>query len=721
MQALVLAGGEGTRLRPLTYTTPKPVMPLAGRPFLSFMLDWRARHGVDEVILSCGFLSDAVERVLGDIYDGMRLRYVVEEEPLGTAGPVRLAYDQGLLEERLLVLNGDVLTDIDLTAELGQHERTGARATLALFPVDDTASYGVVPTDAEGRVEAFLEKAEGEPPTNRINAGAYVVEREVVEGDPARRRGLVRARGLPGAGRRRAVRLPRRGLLDRHRDARALPGGDLGPARRARGLGASGARRDRLADLRGLPAVGRPHRAAERARAPLLGRHRRPGRALGAARPRGRWAPTPPSSRACSPSACGSASAPGSSPARSWAPGAVVGEDAVVGAGARLDPGVRGPVRRAGGGGRAPGDAGARPVTLDAAAIAAGDPSGMLDDVLAQPHQLGDALWRAQSAGIPRQDLPGGLVVCGMGGSAIGGDLAAAALGDRATRPIATVRGYALEPWTGPDTLVLCASYSGDTEETLACFEAAGAAGAGRVVLTTGGKLAEAARAEGVPVIGVPAGMQPRAAVVYMTVGALECAALCGAAPQLRSEIDAAAGPARAAGRRSGGRDAPDDCEPKRIARELLDTVPVVHGAGPTAAVALRWKTQLNENAEAAAFRLRAARGRPQRDLRLGARPPAGAARRRLPRGPRPAPARAAPHRADRRRGRARRRPGDAGAALAATRRSSGCCRSCCWATWSASTWPCWRASTRRRWRRSTASRPRWVTSGRGLAPPDPR
>ena len=181
MQALVLAGGEGTRLRPLTHTTPKPVMPLAGRPFLSFMLAWARAHGVDEVILSCGFMSDAVKRVLGDIYDGMRLRYVIEEEPLGTAGPVRLAHDEGLLAERLLVLNGDVLTDIDLTAELAEHERSGARVTLALYPVDDTASYGVVPTDADGRVEAFLEKSKGAVPTNRINAGAYVVEREVVE------------------------------------------------------------------------------------------------------------------------------------------------------------------------------------------------------------------------------------------------------------------------------------------------------------------------------------------------------------------------------------------------------------------------------------------------------------------------------------------------------------------------------------------------------------
>jgi mannose-1-phosphate guanylyltransferase len=187
MQALVLAGGAGTRLRPLTLTTPKPVMPLAGRPFLTFMLDWARSHGVDEVILSCGFMSDEVKAVLGDIYDGMRLRHVTEDEPLGTAGPVRLAYDQGLLEERLLVLNGDVLTDIDLTAELAQHERAGARATLALFPVDDTSSYGVVPTDEDGQVTEFIEKGGGEPPTNRINAGAYVLERDVVESIPAGR------------------------------------------------------------------------------------------------------------------------------------------------------------------------------------------------------------------------------------------------------------------------------------------------------------------------------------------------------------------------------------------------------------------------------------------------------------------------------------------------------------------------------------------------------
>jgi mannose-1-phosphate guanylyltransferase len=181
MQALVLAGGEGTRLRPLTLTTPKPVIPLAGRPFLTFMLDWARSHGVDEAILSLGFMADAVHEVLGDIHGGMRLRYVREDEPLGTAGPVRLAAEEGLLDERFFVLNGDVLTDMDLTAQLRQHEATGAKATLALTEVDDVSSYGVVPTNADFQVEAFLEKADGPAPTNRINAGAYLLERSVVD------------------------------------------------------------------------------------------------------------------------------------------------------------------------------------------------------------------------------------------------------------------------------------------------------------------------------------------------------------------------------------------------------------------------------------------------------------------------------------------------------------------------------------------------------------
>ena len=240
-------------------------------------------------------------------------------------------------------------------------------------------------------------------------------------------------------------------------------------------------------------------------------------------------------------------------------------------------------------------------VTLDQESIAAIDPNGMLGDVLAQPLQLGDALWRTQSAGIRPRDQRGGLVVCGMGGSAIGGDLAAAALGDRATRSITLVRGYAIESWTPPESLVLCASYSGNTEETLACFEAAGAAGAQRVVVTTGGRLAELAREENVPVIGVPAGMQPRAAVVYMTIGVLECASLCGAAPGLHSEIDTATALLERLVE-EWGPGAPEDSLAKSIARQLQGTIPVVHGASATIAPARRWSTQINENADSPAF-----------------------------------------------------------------------------------------------------------------------
>lgn len=234
-------------------------------------------------------------------------------------------------------------------------------------------------------------------------------------------------------------------------------------------------------------------------------------------------------------------------------------------------------------------------------AIESIDSSGLLADVLDQPAQLADALWRVESAGIPRRDSPGGLVVCGMGGSAIGGDLARAAIGEGATRPIATARGYGLEPWVGEGTTVLCASYSGSTEETLAGFEAAGTAGADRIALTTGGALAEAARAAGVPVIGVPAGFQPRAAVIYMTVASLECAALCGAAPSMRDEVEAAR-PLLERLAVEWGPDGAADSPARRVAELIQRAVPVIYGAGATAAVARRWKTQVNENAERHAF-----------------------------------------------------------------------------------------------------------------------
>ncbi len=146
------------------------------------------------------------------------------------------------------------------------------------------------------------------------------------------------------------------------------------------------------------------------------------------------------------------------------------------------------------------------------------DTSDLLEDILAIPEHLRDALWKVRSADLEPWDSPGGMIVAGMGGSAIGGALARAALGDTASRPILSSRAYGLPPWTTPDTTVLCASYSGDTEETLAAYEAAGALGARRVVVTTGGRLAKLARSEGVPVIPVAGGFQPRAAVAYMFV-----------------------------------------------------------------------------------------------------------------------------------------------------------------------------------------------------------
>jgi mannose-1-phosphate guanylyltransferase len=182
VQALILAGGEGTRLRPLTSTTPKPVVPLVDRPFITYMIEWLRGHGVDDVILSCGFLAERVRTVLGEGDGlGVRLRYLEEPEPLGTGGALKFAED--LLEERFFMLNGDVLTDIDLSAQLEQHERTGARTTLALIPVEDPSAYGLVRRHPDCSVREFVEKPGSEQiDTNLINAGAYIIEREVLGG-----------------------------------------------------------------------------------------------------------------------------------------------------------------------------------------------------------------------------------------------------------------------------------------------------------------------------------------------------------------------------------------------------------------------------------------------------------------------------------------------------------------------------------------------------------
>jgi len=183
MQAVVLVGGVGTRLRPLTLTQPKPALTLVDRPFIRYMVDWLGHHGISEVIMACGFRAEDLRMALGDeVPGGPSIRYIQEDEPLGTAGPVRLAADRGLLGERFMVLNGDVLTDLDLTALQRQHAETGAAITLALYSVDDPSSYGLVRRTEEGEVLGFLEKPDSaEIDTDEVNAGAYVVERSAIE------------------------------------------------------------------------------------------------------------------------------------------------------------------------------------------------------------------------------------------------------------------------------------------------------------------------------------------------------------------------------------------------------------------------------------------------------------------------------------------------------------------------------------------------------------
>jgi mannose-1-phosphate guanylyltransferase len=180
MQALILAGGEGTRLRPLTYTVPKPVLPLAGRPHIAYVIDWLVRHGVDDVVVSCGHLAEGMRSALAELEPDVEIRYAEEPDARGTAGAIRFAED--LLSDRFLVLNGDVLCDLDLTALISQHERTGAQATIALYPVEDPSGYGLVHREGDGEITEFLEKPEPEQiDTDEINAGAYLLERSVLD------------------------------------------------------------------------------------------------------------------------------------------------------------------------------------------------------------------------------------------------------------------------------------------------------------------------------------------------------------------------------------------------------------------------------------------------------------------------------------------------------------------------------------------------------------
>lgn len=187
MQAVILVGGEGTRLRPLTCERPKPMVPIANAPFLEHMLSWMRGYGVDAAVLALCYLPGRIRDHFGDgAALGIRLGYAVEETPLGTAGAVKNSLPHP--EETFLVFNGDVLTDWDLGAMIEFHRARGAQATIALTPVDNPTLYGVVEADGEGRVHRFVEKPSWDAVTsNFINAGIYILEPEVLDLVPANR------------------------------------------------------------------------------------------------------------------------------------------------------------------------------------------------------------------------------------------------------------------------------------------------------------------------------------------------------------------------------------------------------------------------------------------------------------------------------------------------------------------------------------------------------
>jgi mannose-1-phosphate guanylyltransferase len=181
VDAVVLVGGEGTRLRPLTLERPKPVLPLLGRPLLAYVLERLAESGVTRVIFGCGYLPDPIQACFGDRALGLALEYVVEPRPMGTAGGIRHAA-RGRVSEAFLALNGDVLADAPLAELVAAHRERGAVATIALTPVADPGRYGLVRTEPDGRVRGFLEKPEPEEiDTDLINAGAYVLEPAVLD------------------------------------------------------------------------------------------------------------------------------------------------------------------------------------------------------------------------------------------------------------------------------------------------------------------------------------------------------------------------------------------------------------------------------------------------------------------------------------------------------------------------------------------------------------
>jgi NDP-sugar pyrophosphorylase family protein len=184
MQALILAGGKGTRLRPLTVYMPKPIVPVLNRPFLLYQIEILRRAGIKDITLSLSYQPDKIEDLLGDGLDyGVNLRYVIEPIPLGTGGAYKFAANR--ISETTIVLNGDILTDLDVFKVIGFHQQKRAEATIVLTPVENPSAYGLVETDDESKVLQFLEKPKPEElgglKTKNINAGIYILEPSVLD------------------------------------------------------------------------------------------------------------------------------------------------------------------------------------------------------------------------------------------------------------------------------------------------------------------------------------------------------------------------------------------------------------------------------------------------------------------------------------------------------------------------------------------------------------
>ena len=575
MQAIVLVGGEGTRLRPLTATVPKPALTLVDRPFLAYMVEWLAGHGVEEVVLACGFLPDVLREALGE---GERSgpASATSPSPSRWARPARSASpptsSATSSSERFLALNGDVLTDLDLTPCSPPTRSAAARATLGLHPVEDSAAYGLVSRDADGAVLEFLEKT-GEPAPGEVNAGMYVLERSVLDLIPPGEDDLDRARGLPAAGRRGAPRHPARGLLDGHRHPRALPAGDLG---HPRGRGRDRGRADRARACTST-------RAPRSPRAPSSARARCSGPAAGS-RP----------GRRCANRSCSRAAWPRRAPRSA-------GSILAAGASGRRRRGAR---RRRGRQRRA----GCRlrwkrrrlmkrqrcSTTSSRCPTTFATPSG-----------------GSSRPGSRPPTRPGSLV-CGMGGSAIGGDLAAAALGERLARPLV-------------NRARLPAARLGRRRLDGALLELLGRDRGDARLLRGGGR--GSARGASSPAPAAPSSTGPARRACRSSA----CRGSCSRGPRSPTCSSSRPRSPHWPGRRRGSRPrsrtpppcssgGPADLEARaaEIAERLAGTLPVIYGGELTRRVARRWKTQVNENAKLPGLLLRAARGRPQRDLRLG-------------------------------------------------------------------------------------------------------